>query len=289
MSLYTTQYSRWDFPEYPFLFKEPSEAACWAISRFKQEGFQERMELPPPRCRLCCSALAKLRRCPHLVTLSSCHHRRGQLGLPPPCCCRHRAAAKLPRHATAAAAVKPPQSYCCHRHQPLPWPLPTPPLSCRRHSVALLPQQLPPPLPPPPPPPSLPHYCYRCRCRTAAKLLPPITTPSYRCSAATAATATANPTTKLPQSGCCAAATAATAVLPLPPLRCCQDAAATTITTAPSRRRSTDATKLPRCDATAVVADCRPATRGGGAQYCRLRRWVEGAWPRTARASFPPQ
>ena len=38
MSLYTTQYSGWDFPEYPFLFKESSKAACWAISRFKQDG-----------------------------------------------------------------------------------------------------------------------------------------------------------------------------------------------------------------------------------------------------------
>ena len=39
LSLYTTQYSRWDFPEYPFLFKELSKATCWAISRFKRDGF----------------------------------------------------------------------------------------------------------------------------------------------------------------------------------------------------------------------------------------------------------
>jgi hypothetical protein len=36
--LYYPLYSRWDFPEYPFLFKEPNKAACWAISRFKQDG-----------------------------------------------------------------------------------------------------------------------------------------------------------------------------------------------------------------------------------------------------------
>jgi hypothetical protein len=66
--------------------------------------------------------------------------------------------------------------------------------------------------------------------RTAALLLPlphchlaaaaaAITAPSRHCSAATDAAATANSTTKLPQSGCSAAATAATATLPLPPLR----------------------------------------------------------------------
>jgi hypothetical protein len=128
----------------------------------------------------------------------------------------------------------------------------------------------------------LPH----CRLAVAAAA---ITAPSCHCSAASDAAATANSTTKLPQSGCRAAATAATAALPLPLLRCCQDAAATTITTAPSRRCSTNATKLPRCNATAVVADCRPAARGGGARYCRPRRRVGGAQPRAARASFPPR
>jgi hypothetical protein len=58
----------------------------------------------------------------------------------------------------------------------------------------------------------LPH----CRLAAAAAA---ITAPSHRCSAATDAAATANSTTKLPQSGCRAAATAATAALPLPPLR----------------------------------------------------------------------
>jgi hypothetical protein len=38
MSLYDPLYSGWDFPEYPFLFKKPNEAACWAISRFKRDG-----------------------------------------------------------------------------------------------------------------------------------------------------------------------------------------------------------------------------------------------------------
>ncbi len=29
--LYYPLYSGWDFPEYPFLFKKPSKAACWPI------------------------------------------------------------------------------------------------------------------------------------------------------------------------------------------------------------------------------------------------------------------
>jgi hypothetical protein len=33
-----TLYSRWDLPEYLFLFKKPNKVACWAMSRFKQEG-----------------------------------------------------------------------------------------------------------------------------------------------------------------------------------------------------------------------------------------------------------
>jgi hypothetical protein len=36
--LYYPLYSGWDFPEYPFLLKKLNEAACWAISRFKQDG-----------------------------------------------------------------------------------------------------------------------------------------------------------------------------------------------------------------------------------------------------------
>jgi hypothetical protein len=92
----------------------------------------------------------------------------------------------------------------------------------------------------------LPH----CRLAAAAAATTPL---SRHCSAATDAAATANSTIKLPQSGCCAAATAATVALPLPPLRCYQDAAAATTTTAPSRSRSTYATKLPRCDATAKL------------------------------------
>ena len=36
--LFYPLYSGWDFPEYPFLFKNPNQAACWAISRFKQDG-----------------------------------------------------------------------------------------------------------------------------------------------------------------------------------------------------------------------------------------------------------
>jgi hypothetical protein len=30
-------YSGWDLPEYPFLFKKPNKAACWAMSRFKRD------------------------------------------------------------------------------------------------------------------------------------------------------------------------------------------------------------------------------------------------------------
>jgi hypothetical protein len=37
--LYYPLYSRWDCPEYPFLFKKPNQAACWEMSRFKQDGF----------------------------------------------------------------------------------------------------------------------------------------------------------------------------------------------------------------------------------------------------------
>jgi hypothetical protein len=36
--LYYPLYSGWDFPEYPFLFKKPNKAACWAISRFKRDS-----------------------------------------------------------------------------------------------------------------------------------------------------------------------------------------------------------------------------------------------------------
>ncbi len=36
--LFYPLYSGWDFPEYPFLFKNPNQAACWAISRFKRDG-----------------------------------------------------------------------------------------------------------------------------------------------------------------------------------------------------------------------------------------------------------
>jgi hypothetical protein len=36
--LYYPLYSGWDFPKYPFLFKKPYKAACWAISRFKRDG-----------------------------------------------------------------------------------------------------------------------------------------------------------------------------------------------------------------------------------------------------------
>jgi hypothetical protein len=36
--LYYPLYSGWDFSEYPFLFKKPNEAACWAMSRFKRDG-----------------------------------------------------------------------------------------------------------------------------------------------------------------------------------------------------------------------------------------------------------
>jgi hypothetical protein len=36
--LYYPLYSGWDFPEYPFLFKKPNEAACWAMSIFKRDG-----------------------------------------------------------------------------------------------------------------------------------------------------------------------------------------------------------------------------------------------------------
>jgi hypothetical protein len=39
MPCYFTHYSGWDFPEYPFLFHNPNHAACWAISRFKRDGF----------------------------------------------------------------------------------------------------------------------------------------------------------------------------------------------------------------------------------------------------------
>ncbi len=35
--LYYPLYSGWDFPEYPFLFKKPNKAACWSMSRFKQD------------------------------------------------------------------------------------------------------------------------------------------------------------------------------------------------------------------------------------------------------------
>ncbi len=96
----------------------------------------------------------------------------------------------------------------------------------------------------------LPLPLLHCRLAAAAAA---ITAPSPHCSAVTDATATANSTTKLPQSGCCAAATAATAALPLLPLRCYQDAAAATTTTAPSCSRSTNATKLPHCNATAKL------------------------------------
>ncbi len=36
--LYYPLYSGWDFPEYLFLFKNPNQVACWAISRFKRDG-----------------------------------------------------------------------------------------------------------------------------------------------------------------------------------------------------------------------------------------------------------
>jgi hypothetical protein len=36
--LYYPLYSGWDFPEYPFLFKKPNKAACWAISRVKRDS-----------------------------------------------------------------------------------------------------------------------------------------------------------------------------------------------------------------------------------------------------------
>ncbi len=36
--LYYPLYCGWDFSEYPFLFRKLNEAACWAISRFKQDG-----------------------------------------------------------------------------------------------------------------------------------------------------------------------------------------------------------------------------------------------------------
>jgi hypothetical protein len=36
--LFYPLYSGWDFPEYPFLFKNPNQAACWAISSFKRDG-----------------------------------------------------------------------------------------------------------------------------------------------------------------------------------------------------------------------------------------------------------
>jgi hypothetical protein len=38
VTLYYPLYSGWEFPEYQFLFKEPSKATCWAISRFKRDG-----------------------------------------------------------------------------------------------------------------------------------------------------------------------------------------------------------------------------------------------------------
>jgi hypothetical protein len=31
-------YSGWQFPTYPYFFKQPAHAACWAISRFKRDG-----------------------------------------------------------------------------------------------------------------------------------------------------------------------------------------------------------------------------------------------------------
>ncbi len=39
--LYYPLYSGWDFPEYPFLFKKPNKAACWAMSRFKQDCLEK--------------------------------------------------------------------------------------------------------------------------------------------------------------------------------------------------------------------------------------------------------
>ncbi len=35
---YYPLYSGWTFPEYPFLFCKPTEATCWAMSRFKRDG-----------------------------------------------------------------------------------------------------------------------------------------------------------------------------------------------------------------------------------------------------------
>ncbi len=40
VTLYYPLYSGWDFIVYPSLFKEPSKAACWAISRFKRDGLR---------------------------------------------------------------------------------------------------------------------------------------------------------------------------------------------------------------------------------------------------------
>ncbi len=35
---YYPLYSSWTFPEYPFLFRKPTEATCWAMLRFKRDG-----------------------------------------------------------------------------------------------------------------------------------------------------------------------------------------------------------------------------------------------------------
>ncbi len=35
---YYPLYSGWTFPEFPFLFRKPTEATCWAMSRFKRDG-----------------------------------------------------------------------------------------------------------------------------------------------------------------------------------------------------------------------------------------------------------
>lgn len=36
--MYYPLYSGWQFPQFPYMFRYPTEAACWAISRFKRDG-----------------------------------------------------------------------------------------------------------------------------------------------------------------------------------------------------------------------------------------------------------